>query len=75
MPPLYQPLKRKQIRLVRLGPGTWDVMISCKLSTVLLDFKPDYEALSYVWGNARDQEDILLDNQTFKIRKNLVAAL
>jgi hypothetical protein len=80
MPPLYvseiyEPLKGKQIRLVRLEPGAWDAMISCKLSTVLLDFKPDYEALSYVWGDARDQEDILLDNQTFKVRKNLVAAL
>lgn len=80
MPPLYvseiyKPLKRKQIRLVRLEPGTWDAVISCKLSTVLLDFKPDYEALSYVWGDARDQERYLVRQSDVQVRKTLVAAL
>ena len=74
-PEIYKSLTDGQIRLVRLKPGAGDAMISCTFCTVLLDSKPDYEALSYVWGNAKDQEDILLDNQMVKVGKNLEAAL
>jgi Heterokaryon incompatibility protein (HET) len=55
--------------------------ISCVLSTVSLETKPTYEALSYVWGNEKEVNKValrgpaLLGDIMFKVKPNLFAAL
>jgi Heterokaryon incompatibility protein (HET) len=69
----YPPLdpKRRQIRLVTLESGAWSDKICCIIDVVSFDGHPIYEALSYVWGDEKDQEDIQLNDHPFKVTKNL----
>ena len=48
----YNPLvpQRRQIRLCTLLPGSFGDCLTCTLSTVSLNDRPDYHTLSYVWG-------------------------
>ncbi|KAH7070744.1 heterokaryon incompatibility protein-domain-containing protein [Paraphoma chrysanthemicola] len=68
-------MHHRQIRLVTLLPGRYIDVISCGLSTVSLDDLPDYNALSYAWGDRTDLHDILLNGVAFKVTRNLEAAL
>ena len=49
---IWEPLDRqsREIRLIELKSGKWDDRITCTLATANLDNKPNYCALSYVWG-------------------------
>ncbi|KAI1100363.1 hypothetical protein F4804DRAFT_336310 [Jackrogersella minutella] len=54
--------------------------LQLRLQTLRLEDDPDYECLSYVWGNSDEDHDVLIvGNDTelrkFKIRKNLHDAL
>ncbi|KAF4834067.1 Heterokaryon incompatibility protein 6, OR allele [Colletotrichum siamense] len=49
--PLYEPLYGRKIRLLKLLPGKYHDPLRCKLQTVDLQFKPEYEALSYTWAD------------------------
>jgi len=64
-------LTRRETRLVLLHPGRWRDQIVCSLSTVSLDDNPEYEALSYAWGDATIPRFIKLNRHTVRIRKNL----
>ncbi|KAH7082449.1 heterokaryon incompatibility protein-domain-containing protein [Paraphoma chrysanthemicola] len=79
LPPPYPAekldLHHRQIRLVTLFPGRYIDAISCDLSTVSLDDLPDYNALSYAWGDRADSRDILLNGVAFKVTRNLEASL
>ncbi|KAI0975638.1 heterokaryon incompatibility protein-domain-containing protein [Xylaria arbuscula] len=66
---------KKQIRLLTLLKGEWDDKIKCKLDVVSLDDKPQYEALSYVWGSPTDLVDIDVDGVAFWATRNLYVAL
>lgn len=60
-PPLYQycPLPSSGfIRLIGLLPGKDCDPICCSLSTVNLEETPPFEALSYVWGDAKNTKQI-----------------
>jgi len=46
-----------------------------RLITVFLDDVPNYEALSYAWGDQNIKDSILLDGQDFLITASLKAAL
>jgi hypothetical protein len=80
LPNLYSPLQPDlgDIRLIKIlrgddnGPVQLE-MIQGPLSELAKD--PGYEALSYVWGDATDTRDILLNSQPFPVTKNLEAAL
>lgn len=74
---LHEPLdsKRNEIRLVTILPGVWVDDIKCTLSHISLLDPPIYTALSYCWGDAKDTEDIYLNNQVFSATTNLKAAL
>ncbi|EKG14521.1 Heterokaryon incompatibility [Macrophomina phaseolina MS6] len=77
-PPLsYSPLdpKRRQIRLLTLHPGSWRARIRCSLTTVSLLDEPDYEALSYVWGDPQSTAPIFVDGCVFLATVNLWRAL
>ncbi|TRX92178.1 hypothetical protein FHL15_007045 [Xylaria flabelliformis] len=57
----YQPLAKAQIRLLTIEPGRVEDAIRCSLTTVSLDDKLKYEALSYVWGDPTITQDIFVN--------------
>lgn len=66
---------RRQIRLVTLLSGSPSTKICCKLSTVSLDDRPYYQALSYVWSKVDNKKSIDLNGSGFSVTNNLHAAL
>ncbi|KAI7762793.1 hypothetical protein LZL87_008234 [Fusarium oxysporum] len=76
-PPLPSP---SHIRLVYLHPGT-DEAINCELMTVSINSAPNYEALSYTWGDPCSTETISMRmhgseiTQEFSVTSNCFSAL
>lgn len=64
-----------QIRVLRLKAGDVGEEISCTLENLCLDDVPDYEALSYVWGNHEDLVPITFEGQIKMVTRNLRSAL
>lgn len=79
MAQIYKPLDdaKRQIRLLHLLPGDDDAELSCVFSLVSLDDKPDYEAVSYVWGDSLDRRRINVENvkEPVPITRNLHSVL
>lgn len=65
----------REIRLLRIYPGHYDEVVRCSLSIVSLDDRPEFEALSYVWGDAGDTRTVYVDNVPFPATTNLESAL
>ena len=63
------------IRLFHLAPGTLHEPIAGCLEVVDLKNEPDYECVSYTWGDASDEEAILVDGEKVLIRRHLWEAL
>jgi Heterokaryon incompatibility protein (HET) len=64
------------IRLVVLEPSrNTDSPIRCRLVQANLSQKPQYEALSYVWGDLSNKVLISLEDADFSITINLWSAL
>jgi hypothetical protein len=73
---MYFPLKDREIRLLRIDPPLdSDALLKCSVQTVSLDGKPEYVALSYVWGDASITTNILLNDELFAATVNLASAL
>ncbi|KAK3387747.1 heterokaryon incompatibility protein-domain-containing protein [Podospora didyma] len=79
---LYQPLVTQgEIRLLQLMPpepkGEPSAIndISCTLSHASLDRPPQFEALSYAWGQNAEQQTILVNGRRKAITCNLYHAL
>ncbi|KXH36376.1 hypothetical protein CNYM01_13791 [Colletotrichum nymphaeae SA-01] len=72
--PLLQDPAR-QIRLFTLWPGTQESPIQGVFSVATLDDGPDYQCISYVWGDAADTKDITVDGKEFKITASLFSVL
>ena len=66
-------LKTASIRILELHPGADDSHIICTLHVVSLDDHPEYEALSYVWGDSRKTKPITVGGATFNATENLFA--
>jgi len=67
---------RPDIRLVVIHPSTdSNGPIRCSLRAVCLDSDPQYEALSYRWGDAKITADIMVENTVLAVTTNLAAAL
>ena len=66
---------KQEIRLLSILPGYKADAIYSVLETRSLDDSPDFEALSYTWGDPDLVEDIFLNNYPFKITLNLSIAL
>ncbi|EQB43657.1 hypothetical protein CGLO_17666 [Colletotrichum gloeosporioides Cg-14] len=49
---LYEPLHARKIRILQLLPGKYHDPICCKIQTVDLKTRPEYEALSYTWADS-----------------------
>jgi len=75
----YKPLVGNEIRLIHLTPPSQDFSTSDLVEFTLLyrnlDEKPEYNALSYAWGDPKMTEPILLDGVVFQVTTNLAAAL
>ncbi|KAK1752769.1 heterokaryon incompatibility protein-domain-containing protein [Echria macrotheca] len=67
--------KNADIRLLRLLPGKKDAPICCTLRVVSLNKKPEFDALSYVWGDPTATKTISVDGEDFEATSNLEAAL
>ncbi|CAO2655011.1 Nn.00g117440.m01.CDS01 [Neocucurbitaria sp. VM-36] len=76
---MYKPLddSKRQIRLLHLLPGDDDTELSCTFSLVSLDDDPEYEAVSYVWGNSEDRRSINVEvvEEPVPITRNLYSVL
>ncbi len=67
---------KREIRLARLSPSTnINEPASCTLEVVSLDDDPEYEALSYAWGEPYLVRAIQLDSIEWWVTHNLEAAL
>ncbi|KAK7973871.1 hypothetical protein PG989_015719 [Apiospora arundinis] len=74
----YRPLdqQRPEIRVLELiEPPTTSSMIHGRLRTVTLQPGLSFTALSYVWGDPGSNEDIILNEEPFRITKSLANAL
>ncbi|KAF4821108.1 Heterokaryon incompatibility protein 6, OR allele [Colletotrichum siamense] len=56
--PLYEPLYGRKIRLLKLLPGKYHDPLRCNLQIVDLQFKPEYEALSYTWADSNGDSSL-----------------
>ncbi|KAK8025069.1 hypothetical protein PG990_002892 [Apiospora arundinis] len=67
----------QQIRLLRVIPKNQNnVQIRCEIvGAQLQGSMPKYAALSYVWGDAADTEEIVVDGQPFQATRSLNSAL
>lgn len=62
------------IRLVKLHalpPGSKDGEITCSIGEYSLSEAPEYEALSYCWGDANNQITLACDGKTLKVPASL----
>ncbi|KAI1076463.1 heterokaryon incompatibility protein-domain-containing protein [Whalleya microplaca] len=72
----YRKLDGADIRLLELEfDFNVDGMINGQLHVFPWDEKPEYMALSYVWGDANDTVPIVLNGRPFPVTKNLHSAL
>lgn len=67
--------ERRQIRLVTILPGSFEGPIACELSTTHVDDLPEYNSLSYVWGQRAEPRQIRLNGRTFDVTRNVEEAL
>lgn len=77
-PGLYQPLtSAKNIRLFTLFPSTGELddHLVGTLSEVSLEASIEYDALSYVWGDASVRSSIAINGISFEATTNLISAL
>lgn len=76
---IYQKSSLKGIfpatRLLTLLPGKYADMIHCKLELCTLDADPNYQALSYCWGDPQEHAVILCNGEGLDVTLNLHSAL
>lgn len=65
----------KQIRLLKLLPGTRNDAIHLELGIFYREEAPEYLAISYVWGDDLDDQDVYVGGVTHRVRKNCAYAL
>ena len=69
----YQPLISgdHRIRLVKLDEGEKTGEITCSVIQCPLSAAPEYEAVSYCWGDPRDQTQVVCDGKILNVPLNL----
>jgi hypothetical protein len=74
---LYEPLavETPNVRLLHLLKGSKSEPIICRLTHVNLDEDPEYEALSYTWGDPTVTQPIRVNDSLRQFTSNLVLAL
>jgi hypothetical protein len=77
-PYIYKSLEEHipKFRLFQLQPPGANPLIICGcLLEFSLDNHPLYESLSYIWGESKKDETILLDDKSLKVTQSLRTAL
>lgn len=76
-PSLYRALDTdiNEIRVLTAIAVDAEDRVTCRLITVPIDECPPYAALSYVWGQATDLEEIQVNGQAFQATPSLARAL
>lgn len=75
---IYRPLDHQHqgFRVAILQPALeFSAPICCNLVEVTVDSHPDYEAISYVWGNPENQAVLRVEDAELKVTVNLELAL
>lgn len=74
---IYEPLDqiKPTIRVVLLEAGSEAADIRCELQAEQLDSHPQYEALSYAWGDSKSLKNIHLHGHAHLVSSNLECAL
>lgn len=72
---IYRPLRKNECRLAHLAPGSYNDPIHCDLHHFELTNFPQYEALSYVWGDPNNTAPIVVQGHTLQVTTNLEVAL
>ena len=72
-PPLLSP--NSQIRLLDLQYGDSTALVECSLYVVDLSTAPQYDALSYTWGDPNITRPIKVNGEDFQVTENLEAFL
>jgi hypothetical protein len=73
---LYEPLIAEgEIRVLELGPSSDDGLVRCVLRHVHLSDAPEYEAVSYCWGNPQDTVPIECNGIVIMATRNLYSFL
>lgn len=80
MKPVYSPLNPalEEIRLLYIcerSHQSWAPTPTCKLKNVSLKDRPQYEALSYMWGDSSLKTSILIGNDYVSVTESLADAL
>ena len=63
------------IRILTLAPGTGDQPLAGYLTVENLDYNPEYEAVSYVWGAEDRCSEILLNDKNLPLTHSIHGAL
>lgn len=69
------PLHDGEIRVLTLHAAEVLGPIVCSLQVVVLDERPQYEALSYTWGDPDVREKIFVDDVEVDVTVNLEISL
>lgn len=72
---MYDLLGSSQFRVLILQPGKDFEQVQCRLVTLDFNDSPEYEALSYAWGDPAQTHSILCNGRKVGIPENLHAAL
>ncbi|KAI0456681.1 heterokaryon incompatibility protein-domain-containing protein [Xylaria acuta] len=74
---MYEPLAAEppSIRLLILLKGSHRDPVRCRLEHVSLTDEPEYEALSYTWGDSSATQPIQVNDDPRPVTRNLVSAL
>lgn len=71
---VYHPLSHGEIRLLVIHPGDQST-INCSIRHALLSQSPQYEALSYCWGDTKRNVHINCNDLQISVTENLCSAL
>lgn len=72
----YTTLKQaNSIRLLTILPGTLEDNLKCYIYEADLDEDPEFEALSYCWGDCNNPIPVMINNMILPIGPNLHSAL
>ncbi|TGJ80935.1 hypothetical protein E0Z10_g7837 [Xylaria hypoxylon] len=73
---IYRSLSPSSIRLLEIMPALPDEQIECALTTVQdVNEAPEFEAISYVWGQDISPDPILCNGSRIRVTQNLEQAL
>ncbi|KAH6625880.1 heterokaryon incompatibility protein-domain-containing protein [Boeremia exigua] len=65
----------REIRLLDLLPGEGAAAIRCTTRIVALDSHPEFETVSYVWGDRNGEQSIEVSGTSIPVTRNLHAGL